>query len=183
MGAGVGAGLVDIAQRMDVQLTVNGRVVEVQAEQDMPLLWVLVDLLDLLDLTGTRLGCGVSAWSASSLSRSASTIGGSTSVIDAWDVVRTAAATARASLLGAVALQWKLPVDELSVREGVVHHGWGGSAIYGQLARFTATTPPGSGATQAARAVARNRPGRARLDVPSKVDGMRFSAWTCVPRD
>lgn len=58
MGAGVGAGLVDIAQRMDVQLTVNGRVVEVQAEQDMPLLWVLVDLLD---LTGTRLGCGVSA--------------------------------------------------------------------------------------------------------------------------
>ena len=36
--------------------------------------------------------------------------GGSSSVADAWDVVRVAAATARASLLGAASLQWKLPV-------------------------------------------------------------------------
>lgn len=41
-----------------MQLTVSGRVVEVEAEQDMPLLWVLRDLLD---LTGTKYGCGVSA--------------------------------------------------------------------------------------------------------------------------
>lgn len=60
MGAGVGAGLVEIVQRRrwTVQLTVSGRVVEVEAEQDMPLLWVLRDLLD---LTETKYGCGVSA--------------------------------------------------------------------------------------------------------------------------
>jgi isoquinoline 1-oxidoreductase beta subunit len=34
-------------------------------------------------------------------------------VADAWDVVRLAAATARASLLGAASLQWKLPVAEI----------------------------------------------------------------------
>lgn len=97
--------------------------------------------------------------------------GGSTSVIDAWDVVRTAAATARASLLGAAALQWKLPVDELSVRDGVVHHGSGRSATYGQLARFAAATPPGSvqlKPRESWRLIGQAAP---RLDVPSKVDG------------
>src|SRR3954463_7740884 len=69
--------------------------------------------------------------------------GGSSSVADAWEVVRSAAATARASLLGAAALQWKLPVDELSVRDGVVVHASGKSASYGELARFAAATPPG----------------------------------------
>lgn len=44
-----------------MQLTVSGRVVEVEAEQDMPLLWVLRDLLD---LTGTKYGWGVSACGA-----------------------------------------------------------------------------------------------------------------------
>src|SRR5688572_31572192 len=38
--------------------------------------------------------------------------GGASSVADAWDVIRTAAATARASLLGAASLQWRLPVEE-----------------------------------------------------------------------
>jgi isoquinoline 1-oxidoreductase alpha subunit len=44
-----------------VKLVVNGRSVEVDAEPDMPLLWVLRDLLD---LTGTKYGCGVSACGA-----------------------------------------------------------------------------------------------------------------------
>ena len=37
-------------------LTVNGKPVEVQAPADMPLLWVLRDLLN---LTGTKYGCGL----------------------------------------------------------------------------------------------------------------------------
>ena len=37
-------------------LQVNGRAYEVEAEPDMPLLWVLRDLLQ---LTGTKYGCGV----------------------------------------------------------------------------------------------------------------------------
>jgi isoquinoline 1-oxidoreductase subunit alpha len=38
-----------------VQLQINERSVDVDAEADMPLLWVLRDLLD---LTGTKFGCG-----------------------------------------------------------------------------------------------------------------------------
>ena len=37
-------------------LEVNGRAYQVQAEPDMPLLWVLRDLLQ---LTGTKYGCGI----------------------------------------------------------------------------------------------------------------------------
>lgn len=39
-----------------MQLTVNGKTVEVDAEPDMPLLWVLRDELA---MTGTKYGCGV----------------------------------------------------------------------------------------------------------------------------
>ena len=39
-----------------VTLRVNGRVETVEAEPDTPLLWVLRDLLD---LTGTKYGCGI----------------------------------------------------------------------------------------------------------------------------
>ena len=39
-----------------MQLTINGQVHEVDAPADMPLLWVLRDLLK---LTGTKFGCGI----------------------------------------------------------------------------------------------------------------------------
>ena len=97
--------------------------------------------------------------------------GGSSSVADAWDVVRTAAATARASLLGAASLQWKLPVDELSTANGVVSHASGKSAGYGELARFAAATPPGAVRLKERKnwtLIGKTPP---RLDVPAKVDG------------
>ena len=68
--------------------------------------------------------------------------GGSSSVADLWDVLRMAAASARASLLGAAATQWKLPPGELSVKDGVVSHPSGKSASYGELAKFASATPP-----------------------------------------
>jgi len=43
------------------QLSVNNKSFSVEAEPDMPLLWVLRDMLD---LTGTKFGCGVSACGA-----------------------------------------------------------------------------------------------------------------------
>lgn len=43
------------------QLNINGRDYTVDAEADMPLLWVLRDLLD---LTGTKFGCGVASCGA-----------------------------------------------------------------------------------------------------------------------
>ncbi|TFY98270.1 xanthine dehydrogenase family protein molybdopterin-binding subunit [Ramlibacter humi] len=97
--------------------------------------------------------------------------GGSTSVADAWEVVRTAAATARASLLGAAALQWKLPVDELQVVDGVVTHPSGKSARYGELAKFAAATPPGEVKLKeraAWKLIGKPAP---RVDVPAKVNG------------
>ena len=97
--------------------------------------------------------------------------GGSSSVVDAWTVVRLAAATARASLLGAAALQWRLPVDELGVREGVVSHPSGRSASYAELARFAAATPPGAVSLKPRSRWTLLGTPAPRLDIPSKVDG------------
>lgn len=112
-------------------------------------------------------------WVVSKLARELgiNATGGSSSVADAWVVMRTAAATARASLLGAASLQWRLPVDELMVRDGVVSHASGPSAHYGELARFAAATPPGTVRLKARKdwkVIGRNEP---RKDIPAKVDG------------
>jgi isoquinoline 1-oxidoreductase alpha subunit len=39
-----------------VELNINGKAVQVDAEPDMPLLWVLRDVLE---MTGTKFGCGI----------------------------------------------------------------------------------------------------------------------------
>jgi len=46
---------------MNVSLSVNGRALDVEIEPDLPLLWVLRDMLG---LTGTKFGCGVAACGA-----------------------------------------------------------------------------------------------------------------------
>ncbi len=97
--------------------------------------------------------------------------GGSSTVADAWDVLRLAAATARAQLLGAASLQWRLPVAELSVVDGVISHPSGQSAHYGTLAKAAAATPPGRVKLKAPkdwRLIGRPAP---RIDVPAKIDG------------
>lgn len=108
--------------------------------------------------------------------------GGSSSVADAWEVVRVAAATARASLLGAASLQWKLPVEDLRVENGVVSHPSGRSLTYGELARTAAATPPGSVKLKERaewRVIGKPAP---RLDVPAKVDGTaRFGIDVRLP--
>lgn len=43
------------------QITVNNKTYSIEAEPDMPLLWILRDMLD---LTGTKYGCGVNACGA-----------------------------------------------------------------------------------------------------------------------
>ncbi len=108
--------------------------------------------------------------------------GGSSSVIDAWEVVRTAAATARASLLGAAALHWRLPVDELQVRAGVVSHHSGRSALYGELARYAAATPPGTVRLKDRKEWTLIGSSPPRTDVPPKVDGSaRFGIDVRLP--
>jgi isoquinoline 1-oxidoreductase alpha subunit len=44
-----------------MQLTINGKLQDVDVEENMPLLWVLRDTLN---LTGTKFGCGVAACGA-----------------------------------------------------------------------------------------------------------------------
>ncbi|MFC5497252.1 molybdopterin cofactor-binding domain-containing protein [Caenimonas terrae] len=108
--------------------------------------------------------------------------GGSSSVADAWDVVRLAAATARARLLGAASLQWRLPVEELSVRDGVVSHPSGKSASYGQLARFAAATPSGTVRLKEHKEFRVIGEPAARIDIPSKVNGSaRFGLDVRLP--
>lgn len=112
-------------------------------------------------------------WTVSKLARELgiNATGGSSSIADGWEVLRTAAATARASLLGAASLQWKLPINELSTRDGRISHASGKTASYAEMAGFAAATPPGTvvlKTRQEWRLIGQPAP---RLDVPPKVDG------------
>lgn len=115
----------------------------------------------------------VSEWMVGKIARELgiNATGGSSSVADAWEVLRTAAATARASLLGAASLDWKLPVDELSISNGVISHPSGPSAHYGELARFAAATPPGEVTLKSRKDWKLIGQGAPRQDVPAKVNG------------
>jgi isoquinoline 1-oxidoreductase beta subunit len=108
--------------------------------------------------------------------------GGSSSVIDAWDVVRAAAATARAALLGAASLHWKLPLEELSVKDGMITHASGQSVGYGAMAAFAAATSPGTVRLKARKEWKVIGQAARRLDVPAKVDGSaRFGLDVRLP--
>ena len=97
--------------------------------------------------------------------------GGSSSVADAWDVIRLAAATARARLVGAASIDWKLPVGELQVADGVVSHSSGRSAHYGELARMAAATPTGEVRLKSRDAWKLIGSAAPRIDLAAKTDG------------
>lgn len=108
--------------------------------------------------------------------------GASTTLADAWQPLRLAAATARGQLLGAAALRWRLPIDELEVRDGVVSHASGSRATYAELMDHAVATPPGSVRLKPReqwRLLGRPAP---RIDVPAKSDGSaRFGIDTRLP--
>ncbi|HEY5321773.1 MAG TPA: molybdopterin cofactor-binding domain-containing protein, partial [Caldimonas sp.] len=97
--------------------------------------------------------------------------GGSSSVVDAWEVLRLAAATARAQLLGAASLAWKQPAHELMVKDGVVSHSSGASAHYGELAKTAASTPSGTVQLKPASEWKLIGSAAPRLDVVAKSNG------------
>lgn len=71
--------------------------------------------------------------------------GGSASVADAWGPLRLAAATARAQLLHAAALRWRLPAEGLRLAEGRVVDPQGGASLAcAELAAEAASTRPGT---------------------------------------
>ena len=70
--------------------------------------------------------------------------GGSSSVADAWEPVRLAAASARASLAQAAAAQWQVPVGELVFTQGKISHASGKEGHFGQFAAAAAKLNPGT---------------------------------------
>lgn len=112
-------------------------------------------------------------WMVSKLARElgVSVTGGSSSVADAWDVLRLAAATARAQLLGAASLQWKLPRAELQVHGGIVSHVSGPHAHFGELAKLAAATPIGDVRTKDPKDWTLIGTPAPRTDLAAKVDG------------
>ncbi len=129
-------------------------------------------------------GVQASQWVLGKLARELgiNVTGGSSSVADAWEVLRLAAATARAALVGAASLQWKLPVTELSVKDGMISHPSGKSASYGELARFAAATPPGTVTLKDRKDWQLIGRSARRLDLPAKVDGSaRFGLDVRLP--
>jgi isoquinoline 1-oxidoreductase beta subunit len=109
--------------------------------------------------------------------------GGSTSIADLWQPLRWAAASARAQLLGAASLQWKQPVDELVVAEGVVRHDASGErAPYGTFAKAAARTPPGDVRVKPRNAWTLIGTAAPRTDVRAKSDGSaRFGIDVRLP--
>jgi isoquinoline 1-oxidoreductase beta subunit len=68
--------------------------------------------------------------------------GGSTSVTNSWDELRTMGATARALLMEAAARRWQIPLSAIAIRNGVVMHTAGQQrARFGELVELAATLP------------------------------------------
>lgn len=108
--------------------------------------------------------------------------GGSSSISDAWEPLRSAAATARASLLGAAAAQWKVPVAELAVQDGVVRHASGKSGHYGLFAKDAAGTTPTIMAPKDRTAWKLIGKPAKRSDIPAKTNGSaRFGIDVRLP--
>lgn len=130
-------------------------------------------------------GVKAGRWVVSKVARELgiSVTGGSSSVADAWDVLRLAAASARAQLLGAASLKWKLPREELQIKNGVVSHADGReSAHFGELAREAAATPPGEVKPKDPKAWTLIGTAAPRTDLPAKTDGSaRFGIDTRLP--
>lgn len=97
--------------------------------------------------------------------------GGSSSVKDAWSHLRLAAATAKASLLLAAASQWKVPLNEIKVKEGLLTHASGKSANYGEFAKAAAGQTPQNVAPKDRKDWTLIGKPSKRADVPLKTNG------------
>ncbi len=67
--------------------------------------------------------------------------GGSSSLTDQWLPMREAGASARAMLISAAAMQWRVPVGDCRAENGKVLHTSGRSSAFGELAAQAAQLP------------------------------------------
>ena len=97
--------------------------------------------------------------------------GGSSTVADAWQPVREAAATARASLLSAAATKWQVPVAELQVTAGLISHSSGKKGHYGEFAKSASSITPPNVATKDPKNYKLIGQAAQRVDIPQKTNG------------
>ena len=97
--------------------------------------------------------------------------GGSSSIVDLWEPLRMAAATARASLVQAAAGAWKVPVSEITVTAGVMKHASGKSAHYGEMSAAAAGSTPEHVSPKSRQDWKLIGQPAARTDIPAKVTG------------
>ncbi|WP_216369700.1 xanthine dehydrogenase family protein molybdopterin-binding subunit [Ramlibacter montanisoli] len=112
------------------------------------------------------------------------TTGNSNSIRAFWKPLRSAAASARATLVQAGAARWQVPASECSASKGhVVHARTGRELAYGELAEAAAALPPVKDAPlkDPARFTLIGRSLK-RLDTPGKVNGTAaFGIDTLLP--
>jgi isoquinoline 1-oxidoreductase beta subunit len=98
--------------------------------------------------------------------------GGSSSIRNRWDLLRTVGAAARQMLVEAAAGKWGIPVEKCVAREGKVLHPDGRGLTYGQLAQAAAELPvPATPALKDPKKYGIIGTPRQRLDIPDKVMG------------
>ena len=112
--------------------------------------------------------------------------GGSRGIRTSHDYVRRGGATARLMLMQAAANRWKVPVNEVMTREGVIFHASSGQQLrYGQVADEAAKLPqpdPKSITLKPPSSWRIAGKSMARLDTADKVDGRkRFSIDLSLP--
>jgi isoquinoline 1-oxidoreductase beta subunit len=100
--------------------------------------------------------------------------GGSTSIMNSWEQLRRAGATARAMLIAAAARQWQVPAAEIQVETGLVRHPPSRrQADFGALAAAAAreAVPADVSLKDPSRFTLVGRTTLPRTDVPAKVLG------------
>lgn len=108
--------------------------------------------------------------------------GGSSSIADAWDPLRQAAATARASLVEAAAAQWGVPGAEVKIKSGILSHTSGKTGHFGEFAKAAAGTTPKSITLKDRKDWTLLGKPAPRNDIPAKTNGSaRFGIDVRVP--
>ncbi|OYU45861.1 MAG: acylaldehyde oxidase [Burkholderiales bacterium PBB4] len=108
--------------------------------------------------------------------------GGSSSVADAWNPLREAAATAKASLVEAAATQWGVPATQVVATAGKLSHTSGKSGHYGEFAKSAAGTTPKMVALKPANEWTLIGKPAQRSDIPPKTNGSaRFGIDVRLP--
>lgn len=173
MGQGVHTGLAQlVAEELDVPLK-SVRLTAAGHESLYGNVATMVGNIPFGPRDEGRLPQRIATWATTRVARElgVNLTGGSSSMADAWEPLRLAAATARAQLMGAMALKHKLPLAELTVKDGVVTHASGPLGHYGEVAAQAALTPPGDVSPKPREQWRQIGQALPRIDLAGKVNG------------